>query len=71
MSPLNKWLKRNTTIAGFKGSSSSNPEPKGQNEETARKLKEETARRLGKGARKLLAEESQQEKEEEEASRKE
>ena len=46
----------------MKGSSSSLPESKGQEEEAARKTKEETARKLAKGVRKMLTEESQREK---------
>ena len=43
MTTLNKWIKRKTTITRVKGSRSSNAEPKGQEEEIARKEKEETA----------------------------
>ena len=55
---------------GVKISSSSLPNSKDREEEAVRKTKVETARRLEKGARKLLDEESHREKEEEEAARK-
>ena len=64
MATLNKWLKNKTTTAGVKGSSNSLPKSMGQEEEAARKTKEETTRRLAEGERKLLAEKSQREKEE-------
>ena len=58
MTTLNKWLRRNITVFGGKGSSSSNPEQKGQDEEATRKAKEETTRRSAEGAKKLLSEEA-------------
>ena len=51
-------------VTRAKGNINSNPEPKEQDEEAARKAKEEVARRLAVGAKKLLAEEKQREKEE-------
>ena len=55
---------------GVKRSSSSLPNSKDREEEAVRKTKVETARRLEKAARNLLAKEAQREKEEEEAARK-
>ena len=70
MTALKNKLKPKTLEVGDKGSGSINLEPKIQEEEATRKVKEETSQRLAEGARKLLAEEKQWEKEEE-ASRKE
>ena len=53
---LNKQLRRKTTTVGVKSSRSSLPESKGQEEEVARKTKEEIACRLVEGERKLIAE---------------
>ena len=55
MASLSKSLKRKTS--GVKGSSSSNPKSNEPEEEAAKKVKEETARRLATGAKKILAEE--------------
>ena len=71
MTALNKQLKKITTIAEVKGSSSSLPKSQGQEEEAARKTKEETAHRLAEGARNILAEEAHREKEEEATRKKE
>ena len=46
MTALNKQLRLKTIAAGDKGSGSSNLEPNIHEEEAARRLKEETARRL-------------------------
>ena len=53
MTDLNKRLKKKTTIARFKGSNSCHLEPKGQEEEIVKKGKEDTARRLAEGAKKI------------------
>ena len=55
MNALNKWHKRNTSTTEVKVNSNNNPEPKGQENEAARKAKEETTRRLVAGAKILLA----------------
>ena len=54
MTALSKRLKWKTY--GVKGSNSNNAKPKEQDEEAAKKAKEETDRRLVAGAKKLLAE---------------
>ena len=63
-------MKLKTLAVREKGSGSNNLEPKSQEEEASKKVKEEIAWRLAEGMRKLLDEEKQWEKEEE-ASRKE
>ena len=59
LTALNKQLKLKTLEFRDKGSGSINLEPKIQEEEATRKVKEETSQRLAEGARKLLAEEKQ------------
>ena len=58
MTALKNKLKPKTLEVGDKGSGSINLEPKIQEEEATRKVKEETSQRLAEGARKLLAEEN-------------
>ena len=58
MTTFNKRLKKKTKTSRVKGSSSSLPKSKGQEEEVVRKTKEDIACILVEGARKILAEES-------------
>ena len=71
MTALNKRLSRKIRVSRGKGNSNSHPEHKGRDEEDARKAKEETSRRLAKGANKLLVEEAKREKQEQEHRQKE
>ena len=59
MTTLKKESKLKTLASRDKGSGSNNLEPKIQEEEASKKVKEETARRLAEGTRNLLDEENQ------------